>query len=166
VRAIYDVVCLYTDNETSVEALRLKRNTTRFELFNRLSNNRIGDLIDSYTFEEGRVELKIRQGDIEPVFNCHGYCFADSKYWINDNQVRRLLQGDGYLESKDDTDVAVVVFSQEGTVKHTAKRHRRDGGFIYVSKAGVRGLQCTRKLEEAARGLQYNGIKIYNRETG
>jgi len=69
VRATYDVVCLYTDNETSVEALRLKRNTTRFELFNRLSNNRIGGLIDSYTFEEGLVELKIRQGDIEPLFN-------------------------------------------------------------------------------------------------
>lgn len=161
VRAIYDVVYLLTNTSSPIEALRLKRNTARLELFGRASTNKIGDLIRSYTFDEGLVELIIQPGDIEPAYNCHGYCFADSKYWINDDQVPGLLHGDGYLESKADIDVAIVTFRQGGTIKHTARRHRHNGGFLYISKAGVRGLQKTTRLEDAARGLPHDSVDVY-----
>jgi hypothetical protein len=165
VRAIYDVVHLYTNNKMPVEALRLKSDTITLELFDRLHDDRVGGLIRRYGFIEGLEKLQIQQGDIDPTYNCHGYCFADSKYWINNDQVHRIIQEDSYLKLKDDTEVAIVLFSQGDAAKHTAKRHLLTDGFNYISKAGVRGLEKTTSLEEAARGLLYDNVVVYGVRT-
>lgn len=163
IKAKYDIVLLFANNKVEVEAMKLIEGTVQLDLFIRLPTGQIGQLVQSYTdFAVGLRELSIKTGDIEPPFNCHGYCFGDSMYWINNNQVQRILQGDGYFESSGKDDVSVVVYSLGDEVAHTAKRYPSDGNFIYESKAGVRGLEQTTRIEDAARGLAYDSVRIFH----
>lgn len=59
---------------------------------------------------------------INPRFNCHGYTFAQSEYWVNDPQV--LLQ-DFYVWIKDEAqraprDAVVYRDPQSGVIAHSA----------------------------------------------
>src|SRR5690606_18198791 len=45
--------------------------------------------------DQARLEMYMasRQTD------CHGYTFAQGKYWINNDQVGKILRGDGYVRT-------------------------------------------------------------------
>jgi hypothetical protein len=55
--------------------------------------------------------------------DCHGVSFTDGEYWMNNDQVNTLLQGDGYSSSGSETgsvgDV-VVYYDANGNVVHSA----------------------------------------------
>ena len=162
IKATFDIVWLHANNNTKIEAMRLQEGTVCLDLFDRLPNNKTGHLVRRYTdFAIGLRELAVRPGDIDPSYNCHGYCFGESKYWINDSQVERILQNDSYQELSSTQDMSIVVHSFGRQIVHTAKCHRSNGGFVYVSKAGVRGLEKTERVNQAARGLQCDSTRIY-----
>ena len=162
IKATYDVVWLHANNNKKIKALRLQEGTVHLELFDRLPNNKIGRLVQRYAdFAIGLRELAVRPGDIDPSFNCHGHCFGESKYWISDSQVERILQNDGYQELSSTQDMSIVVYSSGRQIVHTAKCHRSNSGFVYISKAGVRGLEKTERVDQAARSLPYDSIRIY-----
>jgi RHS repeat-associated protein len=69
------------------------------------------------------VAFRNESDDLRFNADCHGTTFADGLYWINNDQVRTLLEGDGYkdLKSKDDAQEGdVAIYTEEGFVKHSA----------------------------------------------
>lgn len=53
--------------------------------------------------------------------DCHGATFADGKYWINNDQVNKILKGDSYREVNEHSTGGVVVFyDSSGNVVHSA----------------------------------------------
>ncbi len=53
------------------------------------------------------------------IFNCHGYTFANSEYWIATG-VEAILKGDGYTKIEGDDKTGARVASWGGDL-HTAK---------------------------------------------
>jgi len=51
--------------------------------------------------------------------DCHGLTFADGKYWVNNDQVNKLLKGDGYEKTKTPQAGDVAVFKANGKVVHS-----------------------------------------------
>ena len=53
--------------------------------------------------------------------DCHGMTFADGKYWIENNQIDSLLEGDGYEKIEGAAQVGdVVIYRNQGQVIHSA----------------------------------------------
>src|SRR5689334_4671932 len=94
VMTVYDVGFLETDRGYRVRALRPKFETARINLLSQQKG-----LVKSFPSFEGAVlELRLPPRDIVPGYNCHGFTFGNSDYWINDHQIDALLEGDGYVE--------------------------------------------------------------------
>jgi RHS repeat-associated protein len=77
------------------------------------------------------------------TFNCHGYTFGNSEYWIN-SQVDDILRGDGYkLITSQDKSLARVAYW--GGDIHSAKVNTVSGGTVtqVTGKLGAGGLATT-----------------------
>jgi RHS repeat-associated protein len=74
--------------------------------------------------------------------DCHGYTFADGKYWINDDQVKSILEGDNYKEITDPQagDIVVWFDKKSNDVKHSMTIQSVSAEGIFVKgKAGISG---------------------------
>jgi hypothetical protein len=85
--------------------------------------------------------------------NCHGYTFADGEYWIESNQVRKILEGDNYksVDTPQEGDI-VVYWDNRGGAAHSAKvvSVDQEGGVQVEGISGIRDTDVRRTtLEEA-----------------
>jgi RHS repeat-associated protein len=54
--------------------------------------------------------------------NCHGYTFGDSQYWINPDEVSKIIEGDKYVNPRDPKVGDIVVYYEgRGNAIHSAK---------------------------------------------
>ena len=71
-------------------------------------------------------------------FDCHGYTFTNGTFWINNDQVEKILVGDGYEEVHipENNDI-LVQRERNGNVYHSAKidEYDRQRGTIFVKEA-------------------------------
>ena len=91
------------------------------------------------------------------TYNCHGYTFGNSQYWIN-GQVGDILKGDGYKEitGADKTGAKVAYW---GSDIHSATVGKVVGGSVteVTGKLGAGGMLTSTPAEQG-----YNGtIKYY-----
>ena len=92
------------------------------------------------------------------TYNCHGYTFGDSKYWIN-GQINAILSGDGYREiiGADKKGAKVAYW---GSDIHTAKVNTVDGVGNVTQVTGKLGAKAL--LSSTPAGQGYSGtIKYY-----
>lgn len=154
-RTIYTVGYLFTGAGTSVRGMLAHPETLSFSLF---SADGSREICAFRSLDDGTEQLVIGDGEIVPFFNCHGFTFTDSKYWINNDQVHLILEGDSYV-SATESDGQIVVFTRNGSIVHSAlfdpATHK------YESKAGVRGRLSTHSLSEAAQGNEYDHSCFY-----
>jgi len=71
--------------------------------------------------------------------DCHGLTFGDGQYWINDNQVDRLLAGDGYDRMNEPEIGDVAVYRENGQVVHSTTVTGVENDQVTVS--GLGGLE-------------------------
>jgi len=95
-----------------------------------------------YTDNGRRIQAYLNVGaDAGFDDDCHGYTFADDHYWIDNDQVDRLLAGDRYAEVEPNDARAddVAVYRVDGHVVHSGIVRSSDGeGHTTVeSTAGV-----------------------------
>jgi hypothetical protein len=151
----YTVGYLFTDAGTRVKGMLARPETLSFSLF---SADRSCQIRAFEPSDEAAKQLDIADGEIVPFFNCHGFTFTESNYWINDDQVNLILAGDSYVPATE-SDGQVVVFTRNGSIVHSVlfdpATHK------YESKAGVRGRLSTHSLSEAAQGIEYDGSCFY-----
>jgi RHS repeat-associated protein len=89
--------------------------------------------------------------------NCHGYTFADGRYWINDDQVQTILDGDGYrpISANEATNDDVAIYRQQrgdapaddDPIVHSGRVTGRDSGGILVTSKNGPGEVSTRHGE-------------------
>lgn len=100
-----------------------------------------------YADDGRRIEaFKNNSSDERFTTNCHGCTFADGEYWINDDQVNNLLEGDGYqmrlFSDISPSDIVVFVGWNEEMgihVVHSETVSKVSGKDIWVR--GLGGLQ-------------------------
>jgi RHS repeat-associated protein len=94
------------------------------------------------------------------TYNCHGYTFGNSQYWIN-GQVDVIIKGDGYKLITGNDKSKAKIASWGGDV-HTAKVNKvSDGGSAVTEVTGKKGAEPT-TLTSTPAGQGYSGeIKYY-----
>lgn len=70
--------------------------------------------------------------------DCHGQTFTDGKFWINNDQVNGILQGDGYKQVDTPKSGDVVVYKEGGDVVHsvTVSDVNSESGAVTVTGLG------------------------------
>jgi len=101
--------------------------------------------------------------------DCHGYTFADGKYWINNDQIEHLLKGDNYsninLEQAKSGDI--VVYYENNEVEHSVKIVNSDGTQYGTIVYGLGGLETEAHCNTLPEGWNSNGevlFGIYRKE--
>jgi hypothetical protein len=76
-----------------------------------------------YTDDGIPVAASTNRDISEPGFdtNCHGYTFGDGQYWINPDQVPKILEGDDYENILDPKAGDIVVYYENRKAIHSAK---------------------------------------------
>jgi len=84
------------------------------------------------------------KGPFSGTSDCHGTTFAKGQVWINDNQVEKLMKGDGYdtrNPSRTPTAGAVGIYSSDGKLSNTVHsvmvESVTNGNASVVSKGGI-----------------------------
>ncbi|HEY5721952.1 MAG TPA: RHS repeat-associated core domain-containing protein [Allosphingosinicella sp.] len=93
---------------------------------------------DRGTAFEGRLNLSADKPGMNT--DCHGYTFAEGKYWINDSEVNIILSGDRYQRVTDVQPGDVAVYRQGRDVVHSGivRSVDEDGGTMVESDSGQR----------------------------
>jgi hypothetical protein len=110
-------------------------------------------------FLEAITALRIAPGDIVLGYNCHGVTFARSQFIIDNDQIPTLLESD--YDECPPADAEVVVFYNHDSVVHSAPRIQQRGEFVFIAKAGVRGVQTVQSVEAAACGLAHDAVRYF-----
>ena len=139
----YNVVNIFADNGTPVQALQLAVATQINATFDKDGN---------YINETAPTGVDNSQFDV--AADCHGYTFTANKLWINNDRVETILNNDDYSRNVNEGDASAVIFKdQNGDVVHSSGRNA-DG--TYTSNAGVKKTQYNVTLGQAG-GDFYTG---------
>lgn len=78
------------------------------------------------------IEAMLNLDPGAPKFNtdCHGYAFADGKYWINNDQVSKIIKGDGYRW------IGAGIYNGSGYTMHPKSRPMNKEDIIIYSRNG------------------------------
>ena len=134
----YEIVTIYADNGTPIEALRL------------VSASQINAVFDNTGKLISTTTVNIDPSKNDCISDCHGYTFTDNNLWINDDQVEKILYNDNYFRNVEEGDADIVVFKKAGGVVHSGRRNK-DG--TYNNNAGILVTEYNKTLKEASRGL-------------
>jgi hypothetical protein len=157
VTTLYDVGFLFTDSNSQIRALKPRTDTLRLSLLS-LDQNHVVASFNS--FQDGLSQLSIRRDDIVPGYNCHGFTFAGSKYWMDDDQIETVLAGESYRETNQN-DAQILIFRRNNKIVHSALVDHVHGCFH--TKAGVRGFSATRSIADAAQGNDFDAYFFFKK---
>ena len=91
--------------------------------------------------------------------DCHGFTFAEGKYWINNNQVENILKGDNYsivnLEQARSGDI--VVYYENEEVVHSVTIVNSNGTQSGTIVNGLGGLETEAHHDTLPNGWPSNG---------
>jgi RHS repeat-associated protein len=100
--------------------------------------------------------------------DCHGFTFADGKYWINNNQVENILKGDNYniidLEQAKCGDI--VVYYKGNDVQHSVTIVNSDGTQVGTIVNGLGGMKTEAKETTLPNGWPIKGtlFEVYRKD--
>ena len=101
--------------------------------------------------------------------DCHGFTFADGRYWINNEQVENILYGDNYknISLKQAKSGDIVVYYENKDVEHSVKivdsNGLQNGTIVY----GLGGLETEAHYDSLLNGWPSNGnvqFKVFRKE--
>lgn len=114
----------------------------------RLVCNNIGNL-DKEKVQQINQTLLNRFPDIYCVaqptyeYDCHGKTFGNKRCWINNEQVQKILEDDGYTQVKGVAKKGdIIIYQYKGAISHSGFIHQVDntGKIIKIqSKWGLAG---------------------------
>ena len=104
----------------------------------------------------------VESGEIIPFYNCHGFCFLEGKFWLNDDQATKLIE-DEYTDAVtiDKCEIIGFLDSKSGVYKHTCKYDTKTQ--IISHKLGIRKeaeVANLAKVEEHYPGLKPVFLKL------
>ncbi|NOU17302.1 MAG: hypothetical protein HOO91_07080 [Bacteroidales bacterium] len=97
--------------------------------------------------------------------DCHGVTFANGQVWINNDQVDKILNGDGYVAvNKSDTKEGdkVVYRDGEGNAEHSVTVVDKENGAITVEGQG--GLETENHKDNVDKAWDKNSKQTYYRK--
>lgn len=98
-----------------------------------------------YVFADDGKEIiatKNKSKDKRFDTDCHGVTFTDGEYWINNDQVQTILDGDDYEQQSEPQEGDVAIFrNSEGDIQHSVTVVNVDSETGAVSVEGLGGIQ-------------------------
>ena len=73
--------------------------------------------------------------------DCHGVTFADSDYWIDNDQVDKILSGDSYEITNNPKAGDILIYRQDGAVVHSVTVESVDKNGNVTGVSGLGGIQ-------------------------
>jgi len=159
IRSLYDTGYLTFNGSFKIAALRLRSAPTIVQLV----DNQTGWGMEAVPLETAITLLRLKPNDIIPGSNCHGYAFAQSQFWIENDAVESLLNEPFIFERVDRATAHIAVFIDRGRAVHSCLVAHGNTGTRYVGKAGIGAIQETDEETEAARGNRYTHVEYYRR---
>jgi hypothetical protein len=95
--------------------------------------------------------------------DCHGLTFADGQYWINNNQVDKLLTGDGYERTNEPQIGDVAVYRENREAVHSTTVTGVENGQVSVS--GLGGLEPASQTTTAQGAWPGATVTYYHQRT-
>lgn len=94
--------------------------------------------------------------------DCHGVTFGDGKYWINNDQVDKVIKGDKYKERKGDPKPGDVGVYRDaaGKVVHSVKVKSVDPKTKKVKVDGLGGLETKVHVDDSNKAWVDPNAKI------
>jgi hypothetical protein len=94
-------------------------------------DRRYAEMGDPYHF--------IRLAPPNPICNCHGWVFADGQFWIDGNDVKNILDDNGYYEVTAPVAGDIIVYHAGDEVLHSGivRYVAEDGEILIESKWGM-----------------------------
>ncbi len=116
-----------------------------------------------YVFADDGTPIQVfkNNGGGDPGWdtNCHGTTFTDGEYWLNNDQVPNLLNGDSYKSVNTKSGIKKgdkVVYSDESSqTAHSMTVSDTDGSFEGTKVYGQGGLQVENHTSEASKEWPY-----------
>jgi hypothetical protein len=116
-----------------------------------------GDLTAWAEIEDRELALartgfkRIRTGPPDPASNCHGWVFADGRFWVSGDDVPHILADNGYAEVAFPEVGDVVCYQTAGSVGHTGVVHSTDAdGQVLVESKWGRNSRFIHDLNDCA----------------
>jgi RHS repeat-associated protein len=92
--------------------------------------------------KDGNVSLGPDRKDTRMKCDCHGLTFVEGKYWIDDDQVDKLLRGDNYQRTDTPKIGDLAIYrNADGEVVHSATVSQTDSDGNVTEVAGLGGIQ-------------------------
>ena len=129
---------------------------------NELIFNNIQELHEKYSIREEHL--------LSPSFNCHGFVFGDSEYWINCDQVETILN-DEYerIDKPQKNCVLILRGNLDGRISHSACYYDTHDecklNNCALHKPGIRKLTCC-QIEEVCKNYCNTKINYYMPKAG
>ena len=133
-----------------------------------------GSLEVGYIFADDGTPIQVfnNTGGADEGFctNCHGTTFADGQYWVNNEQVPALIEGDGYEEVSTVKDVEkgdkVVYLSKDGEAEHSVTVSKEDGTVEGLEVEGLGGLETEPHTDKVTKAWpSAAGAAIFRKNT-
>jgi len=144
------------DRDWSAPLLPVKRGNAKAKLQRGLVYADNGSEVEAYRKESGHPGWDT---------NCHGTTFADGRYWIDNDEVDKILSGDRYRPVETPQVGDIVVYRQDKEAVHSATVDSVDSESGKVTVYGQGGTQVqnsTLPLKEAY-SEPYERIEFYRR---
>jgi len=154
VRSLYDWGLLTSAGGIQFDALRLREAPTIVQLV----DNQTGWGMEPLPLAAALSLLRLKGGEIVPGSNCHGYTFAGSSFWIDDEAAERLRGDSCFVETKREH-AEIAVFRNRGKVVHSCRLMRSGPLVRYIGKAGIGAILGAESEVEAARGNRFSEVE-------
>jgi hypothetical protein len=81
----------------------------------------------------------VRSALPDPTCNCHGWVFAEGRFWVDGSDVKNILDDNGYYEVDSPTVGDIIVYHAEEEILHTGIVRTLDanGAIVIESKWGM-----------------------------
>jgi RHS repeat-associated protein len=155
-KAEYEIVTVYTDKGTPINALLLIKEYIEVKETKDPGN----PLLENTTTTSEKVDNNLYGA----ASDCHGFTFTGSKVWINDHDnfidiftknptanptVEKILN-DEYIRNVDEKAATAVIYKKNGGIVHSAIKNSSGG---YDNDAGIMVTEKGKTMEGASRNL-------------
>ncbi|CAN5333707.1 hypothetical protein BH11PSE10_BH11PSE10_21840 [soil metagenome] len=111
-----------------------------------------GSKVEAYK-SLGRVDGETLVPDARMDTDCHGVTFTNGEYWINDDQVDRILLGGGLTRKATAVPGDVLVYrSSDGGVSHSVTVTAAGGAGVPTQVSGLGGIEMAEHYDTPATG--------------
>lgn len=146
------------DGTTEIEAYKFVTGS-----LNAIQLDMQGNVIAEFpTFGDALKKVPALQNEVNPITDCHGQTFTNGTLWIDNDQIEKVIHGDGYKQTSLKGLGTVLVFYEGDQIVHSSSYI--DDTHI-LDKGGIRVSRKLLFVEPFDIGISYDSLRLFRKES-